>query len=353
MNIFHELLQISIGSRKYFSRVPSVEKWVALYDECEKQSVIGFMLAGIEKIPKEHRPPQDLLLQWIGVGQMIEQQNKLVNERCVDITNVLNDSGFRTCILKGQGNGLMYPNPMLRQPGDIDIWIDGSKDDIVSFVHKNYPDTKVTDHHIEYPIYNDVEVEVHYKPSVAVSVKYDKQLRDYWETFKEEQFLNKKSLSSGVGEICVPTIAFNIVFQMAHMMKHFFSEGLGMRHIIDYYFLLRSARDNGLRAKEYSDTFSQLGMKRFAEAVMWVLVEVCGMPKEWMVCDEDKKRGRLLIDEIMAGGNFGNGDTRLAKKMMTKSATLSVIMKNMKLVGLFPEEAIMAPVSNVIRRMRH
>lgn len=350
-NLFLELLQISVGSRKSFSSVPLAEMWDALYDESEKQSVTGYMLAGIERLPKEQRPPHELLLQWIGVGQMIEQQNKLVNERCVNITKLFNDSGFRTCILKGQGNGLMYPNPLLRQSGDIDIWIDGNKDDIVSFVFSNYPNAKVTDHHIEFPIYNDVEVEVHYKPSVAVSVRYDKRFRNYWETFKEEQFLHKGCLPNGIGEICFPTIAFNIVFQMAHMMKHFFSEGLGMRHIIDYYYVLRSAHDDGIIAKEYSDTFSQLGMKRFACAVMWVLEEACSMPKEWMFCDEDDKRGRLLLDEIMASGNFGHGDTRLAKKMRSKSATLSIIMKNMKMVWLFPEEAIMAPVSNVIRKL--
>ena len=183
-----------------------------------------------------------------------------------------------------------------------------------------------------------------------MSVRYDKRFRNYWETFKEEQFIHKGCLPNGIGEICFPTIAFNIVFQMAHMMKHFFSEGLGMRHIIDYFYVLRSAHDDGIIAKEYSDTFSQLGMKRFASAVMWVLEEACSMPKEWMVCEVDKKRGQLLLDEIMIGGNFGHGDTRLAKKLMAKSATLSIIMKNMKMARLFPEEAIMAPVSNVIRK---
>lgn len=351
-NLFIELLQISLGSRNSFSEIPTVKKWEALYDESEKQSVSGFMLAGIERLPKGQRPPQELLLQWIGVGQMIEQQNNQINERCVDISKVFADSGFRSCILKGQGNSLMYPNPMLRQSGDIDIWIDGSKDDIVSFVRGKYPDVKVTEHHVEFPIYDDVEIEVHYKPSVAVSVKYDKEFVEYWEAIKDEQFSHKGSLPNCVGDICFPTIGFNIVFQMAHMMKHFFSEGLGMRHIVDYYYVLRSAHEIGIKAKEYSDTFSQLGMKRFAEAVMWVLVEVCGMPKEWMVCEVDEKRGQLLLDEIMAGGNFGHGDTRLAKKMMSKSATLSIIMKNIKMVRLYPEEAIMAPVSNVIRKLR-
>ena len=122
-NLFIELLQISLGSRNSFSEIPTVKKWEALYDESEKQSVSGFMLAGIERLPKGQRPPQELLLQWIGVGQMIEQQNNQINERCVDISKVFADSGFRSCILKGQGNSLMYPNPMLRQSGDIDIWI--------------------------------------------------------------------------------------------------------------------------------------------------------------------------------------------------------------------------------------
>ena len=352
-NLFLELLQISLGSRNSLSSVPSAEKWNALYDESEKQSISGFMLAGIERLPNGQRPPQELLLQWIGVGQMIEQQNKLINGRCVDITNVFADSGFRSCILKGQGNSLMYPNPMLRQSGDIDIWVDGSKDEIVTFVHGKYPEANVTEHHVEFPIYDDVEVEVHYKPSVAVSVKYDKHFDEYWESVKDEHFSHKGSLHNGVGEICFPTIGFNIVFQMAHMMKHFFSEGLGLRHIVDYYYVLRSAHDAGLETREYAGIFPHLGMKRFADAVMWVLVEACGMPEEWMVCEEDEKRGRLLLDEIMAGGNFGHGGTRLTKKMMTRSATLSIIMKNMKMVRLFPEEAIMAPVSNVIRRLRN
>ena len=348
---FLELLQISIGSRDTLSSVPSVAKWNALYEESEKQSVLGFMLAGIERLPKGQRPPQELLLQWIGVGQLIEQQNKHVNERCVDLATFFADSGFRSCILKGQGNSLMYPNPMSRQPGDIDIWIDGSKDDIVSFVHRKYPNAKVTERHAEFPLYADVEVEVHYKPSVPLSVKYDKRLNEYWESVKDEQFLHNGSLPNGAGEICYPTIGFDIVFQIAHMMKHFFSEGLGMRHIVDYYYVLRSAHDAGLKVKEYSDVISHLGMKRFAEAVMWVLVEACGMTKEWMVCEVDEKRGRLLLDEIMAGGNFGHGNTRSAKKLMSKSATLSILMKNMKMVRLFPEEAIMAPVSNVIRKL--
>lgn len=349
-NLFLEFLQISLGLRNSFSEIPSAEKWNALYDESEKQSIFGLMFAGIERLPNEQRPQQELLLQWIGVRQMIEQQNKQVNERCVNIAKFFSDSGFRSCILKGQGNSLMYPSPMSRQPGDIDIWVDGSMDEIVSFVHSKYPNTHVTDHHVELPIYNDVEVEVHYKPSVAVSVKYDKRFKEYWRAFKDEQFCHKGSLPNGVGEICFPTIGFNIVFLMAHMMRHFFSEGLGMRHIVDYYYVLRSAHETGLKVKEYSDTFSQLGMKRFAEAVMWVLVEACGMSIEWVVCEVDKKRGQLLLDEIMAGGNFGHGDTRLAKKLMAKSATLSIIMKNMKMARLFPEEAIMAPVSNVIRK---
>ena len=352
-NFFQELLQISIGYIDSFSREPTGEEWAALYKESEKQSVSGFMLAGLERLPDEQRPPKELLLQWIGVGQMIEMQNKQVNKRCVDITNVFANSGFRSCILKGQGNGLMYPNPMFRQSGDIDIWIDGNKDDIVKLVHSYYPKANVTEHHIEFPIYGDVEVEVHYKPAVAVSVKYDNRLREFWEDQKEKQFANKRNLADGVGEITVPTVEFNIVYQMAHMMKHFFSEGLGMRHVIDYYYVLHSAHKTGMAINKYSDTFSRLGMKRFACAMMWVLKEMCGMTKEWMICNEDEKRGQLLLGEIMAGGNFGHGDTRASKKLMPKSATLSIIMKNMKLVWLFPEEAIMAPVSNVIRKLRN
>ena len=352
MKLFFELLQVAMGLRSSLSKNLSKEEWMELFDIAQKQAVSGVAFEALDDLSnKGINPSKTLLFEWIGQSEQIKNQNHIVNQRCAEITKTFSNAGWKTCILKGQGNAMMYPNPYSRMLGDIDIWVDGSKKDIVDFVWKQFPDAKVREHHIEYPIFDDVGVEVHFRPVSAVSVRYDKCMDSYFEGQKNPQFHHSVNLPDTEGVVNVPTVEFNVIYQMAHMMKHFFSEGLGMRHLMDYYYVLMSdemqiGRDNTL-------VFHELGLLRFAKAVMWVLGSVFLLDRNRMVCEPDERRGKLLLQEIMAGGNFGHSDERFAKRLMTKSTTLSILIRNAKLFWLFPEEAVMAPVSNVIRRLRN
>ena len=82
---------------------------------------------GLERLLDNQRPLKALLLNWIGIGEVIRQQNKLVNQRCRELIKLLTESNQRYCILKGQGNAMMYSNPYGRNAGDIDVWLDGGK----------------------------------------------------------------------------------------------------------------------------------------------------------------------------------------------------------------------------------
>lgn len=350
--IFIELIQVSLGIRKMQSRTPSDEEWKDIFDIAQKQAVAGVTFDALDGLSqKGQKLPTGLLFEWIGLAEQIKNQNHIVNQRCVEVTKDFSDAGWNSCILKGQSNAQMYPNPFSRTSGDIDIWVDASKENVVDFVRRQFPDAKVTEHHVEYPIFDNVDVEVHFKPVSAVSVRYDKRLDSYFRGRKNAQFQHGIHLSVTEGVVNVPTVEFNVVYQMAHMMKHFFSEGLGLRHLMDYYYVLMS--DEKQSGKDYTTVFQELGLLRFAKAVMWVLGNVFLLDRNRMVCEPDEKRGKLLLHEIMAGGNFGHSDERFAKRLMTKSSTLSILIRNAKLFGLFPEEAIMAPVSNVIRKLRN
>ena len=95
---FYELLQVALGNRECLSRVPSDDEWSDLYDETERQAVTGILLQGIERLPAEQRPQQFFLLQWIGVGQIIEQQNHLLDERCMELLRRTQDAGLHGTI---------------------------------------------------------------------------------------------------------------------------------------------------------------------------------------------------------------------------------------------------------------
>ncbi len=79
--LFIELLQVGVGNRGELSRVPTAKEWADLYDESERQAVTGIMVAGLERLPKEQRPRQELLLQWIGISEQIRQRNISLNSR--------------------------------------------------------------------------------------------------------------------------------------------------------------------------------------------------------------------------------------------------------------------------------
>ncbi len=97
--LFFELLQIALGNRGRLSTVLSAKEWTALYKESERQAVTGILLHGIDRLPAEQRPSQAILLQWIGVGQMIERRNHLMDKRCGELLKILDEHGLSGIIL--------------------------------------------------------------------------------------------------------------------------------------------------------------------------------------------------------------------------------------------------------------
>ena len=170
-------------------------------------------------------------------SQMLEKTNVRLNDAAIQVSEWFRKKGFRTCILKGQGNALMYPNPNSRTPGDIDIWVEGGDKRVISFVRSISPHEKACYHHIEFPSYKGVEVEVHYRPSFLLCFWHNRKLQKYYERVKEEQFSHRVMLGEQ-GEIAIPMVEFNLIFQLTHIYAHLMNEGIGLRQLVDYYYVL-------------------------------------------------------------------------------------------------------------------
>ena len=236
--IFFDFLRFCIGSD---SEIPSSLKeadWKKLYAIAKKQCLVGILFDGIKKLPAEHvGMKKELLLQWMAESQMLEKANVRLNDVAIQVSEWFRKKGFRTCILKGQGNALMYPNPYSRTPGDIDIWVEGGDKRVISFVRSISPHEKACYHHIEFPSYKGVEVEVHYRPSFLLCFWHNRKLQKYYERVKDEQFSHRVMLGEQ-GEIAIPTVEFNLIFQLTHIFSHLMNEGIGLRQLVDYYYVL-------------------------------------------------------------------------------------------------------------------
>ena len=343
--LFFELIQVAHGCKEGLSSMPSDKEWSRIYDLSQKQAIAGVLLPAIDKLSKQaQKPPLTLLYDWIAQSEQIKQRNILLSRRCIDLMRMFAEAGYESCILKGQGNALMYPEPLLRTSGDIDIWVKGKRDVIIEFCNSRVNGCKEWHHHIQFPIWDDVDVEVHFMPSYTKVPRFANRTQRYFEKFQRQEIDGKGLISEGY-KMYVPSKELNLVFQMSHIARHFFGGGIGMRQIMDYYYFLKS---EGLWDKEdVVETLQNLGLYKFASAVMWVLKEVFGAEEELLIVPVDVKRGKLLLDEIMKGGNFGHHDKRVSARIKKNSGTVALIIRNLHLLSLFPEEAMWTPIMGV------
>ena len=237
--IFFEFLRFCIGT---VQEVPSSLKgadWRVLYAMARKQCLVGVLFDGIKRLPADVGMDKGLLFQWMAQNQTLRKANARLDKAAVEVAEWFGRKGFRTCVLKGQGNALLYPPGMERTPGDIDLWVDGGDRKVVSFVRSLSPDEKVCYHHIGFPEYNGVEVEVHFRPSFLFCFRHNRRLQEYYERVMDEQFAHRVKLG-GQGKVAVPKAEFNLIFQLTHIFTHLMNEGIGLRQLLDYFFLLKN-----------------------------------------------------------------------------------------------------------------
>lgn len=331
MNKFFELIQISLGSKGKFEEAPSENDWNEIFKEAQRQALIGLAFCGIEKLPETQKPPKGVIINWFLIVSKIEEQNRHLNKRSVQVSQRFLQDGFLGCILKGQGNAVMYDYPFRRHSGDIDIWLlpkeqIGKKDinlkknrEIISeyvlrILSKRGKIEKrmIKYHHIEFPVLKDVEVEVHFFPMFMQNHWNIKNLMRFFSMMKDEVFSNYVELPEEAGKICVPPARFNAVYQLTHIFVHFIIEGIGLRHFVDYYYVLKNLKekDKPFVVKH----LKKIGLYGFSKAVMFVLKEALGMEEKYLISKPHEKRGKVLISEILAGGNFGQYETRYWKE---------------------------------------
>ena len=450
------------------SKVIADMDWQELYSFASKQALLGLCFEGIERLGKEYPEElkqnpirRELMMTWMGKAQQIRRQNMKVNAVAGKLYSKFREDGLRCCILKGQGSALMYPNPYSRTPGDIDVWVNASREYLTEYAKRHFNlEDDIRFHHLETTM-DGVPVELHFFPCSMNNPIYHARLQKWFRRNADLQCSNVVSLPDGIGEIAIPTTAFNVVYQLTHLYHHFFDEGIGMRQIIDYYHvvcdfykvyqnsskitpslftikegstshpdpltlrgeggnrptrccicptcpspaggslthsqalaLYKRARDvtapsrcsEPLRSKDGGPSkvspdcagwdrlsiegdnsagsttavtssastaldvvqreLKYLGLWKFAGAVMYVLHEALGLSGEKMIAPMDEKRGKLLLAEILDGGNFGRHFTKYAGFMhqsMGKKYFLK-IWRNMHFVRYYPAEALCEPL---------
>ena len=362
-SIIFDFLKYCLGAKGDMSKVVAGMDWRLLYEFASKQAMLGVCFDGIERLGKEYPEVlrlnpigRDVLMAWMAKAQQIRRLNMNVNGVAAKLYSMLKEDGLRCCILKGQGNALMYGNPYSRNPGDVDVWVNASREVIMEYGRRNFDlEDDIRYQHLETTM-DGVPVELHFMPCVMNNPIYNARLQKWFRRNADLQCSNVVELPDGAGEIAVPTTAFNVVYQLCHLYHHFFDEGIGMRQMVDYYYVLVKSEEG--RVKNCTATegkanvtslqreLKHLGLWKFAGAVMYVLHVALGLSEKKMIAPMDEKRGELLLAEILEGGNFGRHFTKyggFTHQSMAKKYFLK-IWRNMHFVRYYPAEALSEPI---------
>ena len=143
--VFFAYLRYCLGYKRNMSNVVSCINWQKLYSFASKQALLGLCFEDVERLGKEYSEElkqnpirRELLMTWMAKAQQIRRQNMKVNRVAAKLYSKFREDGLRCCILKGQGNALVYSNPYSRSPGDIDVWVNASREDITEYAKRHF-----------------------------------------------------------------------------------------------------------------------------------------------------------------------------------------------------------------------
>lgn len=324
--------------------------WQQLYSFASKQAILGLCFEGVERFGEEYPEElkqnpigKELLTTWMAKTQQIRRQNMNVNGVAAKLYSKFREDGLRCCILKGQGNAVMYPNPYSRTPGNIGVWVNASREDMTEYAKNHFKqEDDIRFHHLETTM-DGVPVELHFYPGIMNNPIYNARLQKWFKRNADLQCSNVVSLPDGIGEIAIPTTAFNVVYLLTHLYHHFFDEGIGMRQIIDYYYVVNNDELLVIRDTLQKE-LKHLGLWKFARTVMYVLHETLGLSEEMMIAPMDEKRGKMLLAEIVSGGNFGQYDERYDFGHSSFEHNIQRLFRDLRLMRYYPAEALSEPI---------
>ena len=406
MNLFFELIQVAIGRRKQLSECPTEEQWQEVYNVCQKQAMTGIGWYGIEHLPKEQRPNEELLFLWMGMAQKIVATNEVVIDAARKVTKKLHRDGFDCCILKGAGNIIYYnandnvndnsrnciyevlteaaprgghrtsdviresasangnstlhSTPytlhsetglgMYRSAGDVDVWmIPREGQDVIKYAtqaakERGEKKPVVTYLHTNLPKYKGIEVEAHFRPAYMNSPIYNRRTMRWQEANAEEQMKNVCELG-----FPIPTAEFNVAYQLNHVFRHLIKTGVGLRQMLDYYMIVKAYKTE-FHDKDAMPTLRYLGLDKFAAAMMYVMQKVFAMDNSMLLCKPDKDAGEILLKEIILAGNFGKHDDRRMSQKGLIPLALNILTHDFRIMRAFPLEIICDPFFRVYHK---
>ena len=381
-----QLLQVAIGYRSEFSHYPTDNEWNSLYSNCKKQYILGVAFSAILKLPENQMPPSELFTKWQKDAQIEKERRERIIEICRKACETHEKNSFDSCVLMPRPSKSPCIGGLGGDPRDIDIlcWSKDKKDGkrtIVEYVNFQYVSStkhikpKVVRQHVDWKS-GHIPIDVQLRTSLLNNPWHNKR----YVTWRREM-LERTSKSPCVGRLGELPVEFYVVYQLLHLYKRFFCEDLRFGHLLEYYYTLKtlsllslhreSARYPQSPCVGEEDTpmieragvqpsppmqgdieglIENLGMKKFAGAVMYVLQTVFAMPDEYLLCKPDVRHGSFVLKMTNLAGEYGRAyeRTRTLSHLGKIGRYLYWIKRNKPFITQYPSEMLFETYRKIV-----
>lgn len=276
-SLFQELLNVTLCKRPLnvlvFDSLSELE-WQQFFDLALQQSVLAMTFPAMTSLPKELRPSFVLWSKWMAYTLSVADQSQFKRQVVEKMGAWLADEGLTTTILKGFSLSALYPNPNLREFGDIDIFSGENYDTVNACFAKHGVLVDSVDGHHAYLKVNGISVEHHYAFS---NTKVKNGLvgpeRDL------QQLVVKEQQPTSIPGIFFPTPLFTALFVGWHAYEHFLQEKIELRHVIDWALALRQLSEQ--EVETLNEIMSNTGWGEFCDILTAIALHLLGLPQEW------------------------------------------------------------------------
>lgn len=269
----------------------SPEEWDSVFTMARQQTVTGIVFRGLDFLPEEAAPSMGIAARWMAYADHIEHANVGINKVIARIYSSLAASGQKAVLQKGQGIAAMYPEPLLRECGDIDLYFpehDGKSDPLAGVsgaTREMHPDGSWL-----YFI-DGIPVEHH---SYLIDIQAPRSHR-YVEGLISEKGYETMLIGEGT-EVTVPAPEVNLLLLSTHILKHALGVGIGLRQVCDMAVAMKFYEDKVSR-EAMREVYRGAGIQRWSELLEdFIVKNLYGVEPNF---------SGILLDIVLKGGNFG------------------------------------------------
>jgi len=274
----------------------------------EQQTVSGLVIGAL--IRQKVGMTEDLYYECIGLIAQIQQSSQRINSELKAFTELMDAGGVQYVVVKGQAAAAYYPDPLLRETGDIDYYCGTTDfDQSLQLLKKQWgvePEKGDSHYHVDFD-YHEVTFEGHFQ----LTRLYSRRKNAYWQQLLDSDTGAMVNVEGTAVRTLSPTLHTLYVF--LHLYHHLLELGIGIRQFCDWAVLLHSCRET-IDHEALRHHLQVLGLERAYRACGSILVTRLGLsPGEFtypVLTSRDHRYGNRIMDVVFYRGNMGKYNKR-------------------------------------------